>query len=160
MSCEKCIYIDNGIKTYFECCCEFDKIQILADDARATKDGFVYVNGRWIKHCANNLVECQYHLCNSGHKFSEGIQGTSRFILNEGIQQYGHHFCTELCCNKWKRHDNWIKLNRKYRDRELKCYACKKILRPKHMIVKGKWVCTKEDCIKNCVKPVKFVYID
>jgi len=57
MSCEKCIYIDNGIKTYFECCCEFDKIQILADDARATKDGFVYVNGRWIKHCAKKYIK-------------------------------------------------------------------------------------------------------
>jgi len=60
MSCEKCIYIDNGIKTYFECCCEFDKIQILADDARATKDGFVYVNGRWIKHCAKKLRKIKF----------------------------------------------------------------------------------------------------
>lgn len=40
-ACEKCSLI--------ECCCEADRLQVLADDARAKADGFVEIDGRWIK---------------------------------------------------------------------------------------------------------------
>lgn len=49
MNCEKCIYWDNGSKFYFECCCEEDKKQVLKDDEEAKKNGYVEINGRWIK---------------------------------------------------------------------------------------------------------------
>jgi hypothetical protein len=49
MSCEKCSYMENGMRLYFECCCEKDRLQIIADDERAVKDGFIEINGRWIK---------------------------------------------------------------------------------------------------------------
>ena len=39
--CSKCHLI--------ECCCEADQQQVIEDDQRATRAGFVEVNGRWIK---------------------------------------------------------------------------------------------------------------
>ncbi len=49
MNCEKCIYFDEGKKCYFECCCEEDRKQVLIDDERARQDGYVEIDGRWIK---------------------------------------------------------------------------------------------------------------
>ncbi len=49
MNCEKCIYWDNSNKFYFECCCEEDRIQVLKDDEEARKNGYVEIDGRWIK---------------------------------------------------------------------------------------------------------------
>lgn len=48
-NCEKCIIIDNGIKLYYECCCEEDRKTKEKDDMRAKKEGYVEINGRWIK---------------------------------------------------------------------------------------------------------------
>ena len=39
--CSKCHLI--------ECCCEADQQQVIEDDQRATRAGFMEVNGRWIK---------------------------------------------------------------------------------------------------------------
>ena len=39
--CEKCHLI--------ECCCEADRLQVIADDERAIADGYREINGRWIK---------------------------------------------------------------------------------------------------------------
>jgi hypothetical protein len=39
--CEKCHLI--------ECCCEADRLQVIADDARARAEGLVEVDGRWVK---------------------------------------------------------------------------------------------------------------
>jgi len=40
-TCEKCYLI--------ECCCEADKLQVIKDNERAISDGFIEVDGRWIK---------------------------------------------------------------------------------------------------------------
>jgi hypothetical protein len=57
MNCEKCIYFDDGVKMYFECCCEYDKNQVKIDDENAKKAGYkpVLKNGeiRWIKKNKN-----------------------------------------------------------------------------------------------------------
>jgi hypothetical protein len=47
--CEKCVYFDNSVKSYFKCCCEEDRLQILADEKRVRKDGYTCVNDRWVK---------------------------------------------------------------------------------------------------------------
>jgi len=40
-TCEKCYLI--------ECCCEADKLQVIKDNEKAIADGFIEVDGRWIK---------------------------------------------------------------------------------------------------------------
>jgi hypothetical protein len=47
--CDKCFYVDNGVKIYFECCCEIDRLQVIEDENRVIRDGYKCVNGRWIK---------------------------------------------------------------------------------------------------------------
>jgi len=47
--CEKCFYKDGDIKVYYECCCEYDRLQVQKDDERARREGFIESNGRWIK---------------------------------------------------------------------------------------------------------------
>lgn len=49
MNCEVCVYYDNGVKSHFECCCEFDRKQVLDDIERVKNEGYIEVNGRWIK---------------------------------------------------------------------------------------------------------------
>lgn len=49
MNCEKCFYIDDGKKVYFTCYCEEDRKQVEADNERARSEGYIEVNGRWIK---------------------------------------------------------------------------------------------------------------
>jgi hypothetical protein len=39
--CGKCFLI--------ECCCEEDKLQVIKDDERARLDGYIEINGRWVK---------------------------------------------------------------------------------------------------------------
>jgi hypothetical protein len=40
--CDKCFLID--------CCCEADRLQVIADNERAKKDGYVELpNGKWVK---------------------------------------------------------------------------------------------------------------
>ena len=39
--CEKCHLI--------ECCCEADRLQVIADDKRATDEGYKEIDGRWRK---------------------------------------------------------------------------------------------------------------
>jgi hypothetical protein len=40
-TCQKCFLL--------ECCCEADRLQVLADDERAKADGYKEINGRWTK---------------------------------------------------------------------------------------------------------------
>lgn len=40
LNCEKCFYMDDGNKYYYECCCEFDKKQVLEDNKRALNAGY------------------------------------------------------------------------------------------------------------------------
>jgi len=49
MPCDRCFYLEDGKKVYYECYCEADRKQVEEDDKRATKDGYVCLNGRWIK---------------------------------------------------------------------------------------------------------------
>jgi hypothetical protein len=50
MNCERCYYTDDGKKVYFECCCDYDKLTVIADDEKATKEGYIKLNnGDWIK---------------------------------------------------------------------------------------------------------------
>lgn len=39
--CGKCMLI--------ECCCEADRLQVIKDDEEARANGYVEINGRWIK---------------------------------------------------------------------------------------------------------------
>lgn len=39
--CERCYLLD--------CCCEADRLQVIADNERARSEGFVEIDGRWIK---------------------------------------------------------------------------------------------------------------
>ena len=39
--CDKCHLI--------ECCCEADRLQVIADDKKATDEGYTEIDGRWIK---------------------------------------------------------------------------------------------------------------
>jgi hypothetical protein len=32
-----------------ECCCEADRLQVIIDNERAKAEGYVEINGRWIK---------------------------------------------------------------------------------------------------------------
>ena len=47
--CGKCFYKDGNLKVYYECCCEYDRLQVIKDDMIARNNGFIEVNGRWIK---------------------------------------------------------------------------------------------------------------
>lgn len=40
-TCEKC--------KLYECCCEADRLQVIEDDERARADGYVEIDGRWVK---------------------------------------------------------------------------------------------------------------
>jgi hypothetical protein len=42
MTCKTCFLI--------ECCCEADRLQVIADDERAKKEGYIEINGRWVKN--------------------------------------------------------------------------------------------------------------
>ena len=47
ITCKKCFLI--------ECCCEADRLQVIADDERAKKEGYTEINGRWVKK--ENYIE-------------------------------------------------------------------------------------------------------
>lgn len=49
IQCESCFYKDGEIKVYYECCCEYDRLQVQEDDERARKEGLIEFDGRWIK---------------------------------------------------------------------------------------------------------------
>jgi hypothetical protein len=48
-SCEKC-YL-------YECCCEADRLQVIQDNERAKADGFIEVDGRWIKPKKTTIIK-------------------------------------------------------------------------------------------------------
>jgi hypothetical protein len=42
--------MDNDVKVYFECCCEYDRITVEQDNANARRMGYVEIsNGCWVK---------------------------------------------------------------------------------------------------------------
>ena len=48
--CESCFYVDNEIKVFYECCCECDRLTVLADETNMKEKGFICLsNGDWIK---------------------------------------------------------------------------------------------------------------
>lgn len=55
--CEKCCVRDGDNKMYYECCCAEDAITVMKDNERARREGYVEVNGRWIKY--RLVMECK-----------------------------------------------------------------------------------------------------
>jgi hypothetical protein len=46
---EEPVVCDDDACNLIECCCEADKLQVIADDKRATDEGFKEIDGKWRK---------------------------------------------------------------------------------------------------------------
>ena len=60
--CEKCCVRDGDNKMYYECCCAEDAITVMKDNERARREGYVEVNGRWIKK-HRLVIKCSKCVC-------------------------------------------------------------------------------------------------
>lgn len=122
--CEKCCVRDGDNKMYYECCCAEDAITVMKDNERARREGYVEVNGRWIKKhrlvfsCSicNDIcpvsdlkIESTTMFCSSCHRLSIPVTKSNNDILIEKLNNAGIDKLVKILGEQFKRRITNIK---------------------------------------------------